>query len=151
MTSTNCWLREQISIHECFEAIRKQDNVILQENQYNPNKIRRTNGNTENNNRHRKREFDNPKRDKKKGEKDTEKGLNIGYHTYAEWQKLSSQERKEILEARECGTLMKGTDSQTDKRNPQGAGRNYKRTQRTPVKNNADEKLDDKQVSENEE
>jgi hypothetical protein len=28
VTIANCWLQEHISIHECFEAVRKFDNII---------------------------------------------------------------------------------------------------------------------------
>jgi hypothetical protein len=31
VTIANCRLRDLISIHECFEAVRKYDNVIMRE------------------------------------------------------------------------------------------------------------------------
>jgi hypothetical protein len=82
ITIANCRLRERISIHECFEAVRKYDNVISRENiQGNGTryKIRRTNHNKK---------------------QDTSK-IDSSYRTYNEWQKLSPDQRLKILEARE--------------------------------------------------
>jgi hypothetical protein len=76
VTVANCRLRDRISIHECFEAIRKYDNVITREatqgggNRY---KIRRINNNLK--------------------QETTQEGKNKidgAYRTYREWQKLTS-------------------------------------------------------------
>ncbi len=87
VTIANCHLREHISIHECFEAVRKYDNVISRESIQNSGgsyKVRRLNNNTKQVNK---------QQDKMK--------VDTLYRSYNEWQKLSPEERSKILEARE--------------------------------------------------
>jgi hypothetical protein len=85
VTIANCRLREYISIYECFEAVRKYDNVIsregMQEGQQ-KYKIRRLNQN------------------KRQRQQDKSK-VDSSYRTYAEWQKLTPEQRSKILELRE--------------------------------------------------
>jgi hypothetical protein len=84
VTIANCRLRDHISIHECFEAMRKYDNVIsreyIQGEGGGRQKFRRVNDNK----RH-------PGKEK----------LDGSYRTYAEWQKLTPDQRANILAARE--------------------------------------------------
>jgi hypothetical protein len=86
VTIANCHLRDHISIHECFEAVRKCDNIISREviqgeggGKY---KFRRLNNNT--------------RQQAQGGAR-----LDGSYRPYAEWQKLSPEQRASILEARE--------------------------------------------------
>jgi hypothetical protein len=85
VTVANCRLRDHISLHECFEAIRKYDNIILRDGiqggQQNY-KIRRLN----------------------QGRRQTQQDktrIDSSYRTYAEWQKLTPEQRSKILELRE--------------------------------------------------
>jgi hypothetical protein len=84
VTIANCRLRERISIHECFEAIQKYYNVISRDSIQGDGggryKIRRVNNN-----------------DKQQ----TKTRIDSSYRTYAEWQKLTPEQRSNILEARE--------------------------------------------------
>jgi hypothetical protein len=85
VTVANCRLRDRISIHECFEAIRKYDKIILREGMqegHQKYKIRRMN------------------QGKKQVQQDKGK-IDSSYRTYAEWQKLSQEQRSKILELRE--------------------------------------------------
>jgi hypothetical protein len=89
VTIANCHLREQISLQECFEAIRKYDNIILREELGEKNKIKiRRNGIKESNGENVKQGINTPK-------------INIGYKPYKEWQKLSPEEHTSIIKARE--------------------------------------------------
>lgn len=104
VTVANCRLRERISIHECFEAVRKYDNVILREasqGETNKYKIRRLNSNI-----------------RQQGTKQQGKAkVDSSYRTYNEWQKLSPEQRSAILEARE---KEKDQSEQRDERDPKG-------------------------------
>jgi hypothetical protein len=87
VTVANCRLRDRISIHECFEAIRKYDNIILREGMqegHQKYKIRRMN------------------QGKRQVQQDKGK-VDSSYRTYAEWQKLTPEQRSKILELREKG------------------------------------------------
>jgi hypothetical protein len=89
VTIANCRLREQISLQECFEAIRKYDNIIIREELGDKNKIKiRRNGIKESNG------------DNIKQGSNTLK-INTGNKSYKEWQKLSPEERTSIIKARE--------------------------------------------------
>jgi hypothetical protein len=86
VTVANCRLRDRISLHECFEAIRKYVNVITKEavqGEGGKYKIRRTNNNT------------------KQVSKHQGKKLDGAYRPYSEWQKLTPEQRSAILVARE--------------------------------------------------
>jgi hypothetical protein len=86
VTVANCCLRDRISIHECFEAIRKYDNVIMREatqGEGNKCKIWRLNSNG-----------------KWQGTRQQGK-VDSSYQTYNVWQKLTPDQRAVILEARE--------------------------------------------------
>jgi hypothetical protein len=80
----NCRLREHISIHECFEAVRKYDNVISRDSILGEGggkyKIRRVNNNDR---------------------QQTKVKTDNSYCTYTKWQKLTPEQRSNILEARE--------------------------------------------------
>jgi hypothetical protein len=85
VTVANCRLRDRISIHECFEAIRKYNNVItrkMTQGEGERYKIQRTNNNI------------------KQVSKHPGKKLDGSYRPYNEWQKLTSEQRAAILEAR---------------------------------------------------
>jgi hypothetical protein len=73
VTVANCHLRDHISLHECFEAIRKYDNIILRDGiqggQQNY-KIRRLN------------------QEKRQTQQDKTR-IDSSYRTYSEWQKLT--------------------------------------------------------------
>jgi hypothetical protein len=81
----NCRLRDRMSIHECFEVTRKYDNIILHEGMqegHQKYKIRRMN------------------QGKRQLQQDRGK-VDSSYRTYAEWQKLTPEQRSKILELRE--------------------------------------------------
>ena len=40
VTIANCWLREYITLQECFEAVRKYDNIILRDELGDKNKLK---------------------------------------------------------------------------------------------------------------
>jgi len=109
VTIANCRLRDQISIHECFEAIRKYENIIAQESIIEGNQLhaRRTGNNTnkipaENTSEIPQINYINtPSKTK----------IHTGYQTYKEWIKLTPEQRKEILQQR---TIQK-SDSNTTK------------------------------------
>jgi hypothetical protein len=85
VTIANCRLRDHISIYKCFEAVRKYDNVILREGMLKGQqkyKIRRLN------------------QGKRQKHQDKSK-VDSSYRTYAEWQKLTPEQRSKILELRE--------------------------------------------------
>jgi hypothetical protein len=97
VTIANCRLRDHITIYECFEAIRKYDNIITRGDISGDDggarqKIRRINTN---NNNGRKV----PGVEKEGG---TQK-MDGSYRTYSEWQKLTPEQRSEVIEAREKG------------------------------------------------
>jgi hypothetical protein len=85
VTVANCRLRDHISIQECFEAVRKYDNVITREATQGDGryKSRRLNNNLKQASRHQGGKVDS------------------SYRTYNEWQKLTQEQRTAILEARE--------------------------------------------------
>jgi hypothetical protein len=124
VTVANCRLRDRISIHECFEAIRKYDNIILREGMqegHQKYKIRRMN------------------QGKKQVQQDKGK-IDSSYRTYAEWQKLSQEQRSKILELREREskneskdgheTEQDGDSNVNDIYNKNKSQRNRKRTRR---------------------
>jgi hypothetical protein len=87
VTIANCGLRERISIHECFEAIRKYHNMIAREatqGEGNRYKIRRVNNGI-----------------KQETRQQGKAKIDGSYRTYNEWQKLTPEERAAVLAARE--------------------------------------------------
>jgi hypothetical protein len=132
----NCRLRDHISIHECFEAVRKYDNIILQDEVQGGQqkyKIRRMNNN------------------KKQTQQDMSR-IDSSYHTYAEWQKLTPEQRSKVLELREREKQNKDKEEyevgqENDSNNNESVNRNKnqnnrKCTQRqksTPEDNNQDD------------
>lgn len=147
VTIANCHLRERISIHECFEAIRKYDNVIAREatqGESNRYKIRRVHNGT-------KQEIRQQGKTKMDG----------SYRTYSEWQKLTSEQRAAILAAREKENENRTEKGETESRDEgeesnrfavnQGRGRQQrKRTRRqaTTVGINHQESEEDKHEEE---
>jgi hypothetical protein len=86
VTVANCRLRDHITIQECFEAVRKYDNVIAREATQGDGgryKTRRLHNNLKQASKHQGGKVDS------------------SYRTYNEWQKLSQEQRTAILEARE--------------------------------------------------
>ncbi len=99
VTVANCRLRDRISIHECFEAVRKYDNVIMREatqGEGGKYKIRRVNNNT-----------------KQETKQQGKVKLDGSYRSYNEWQKLTSDQRAAILAAREKDKNEDKDDSET--------------------------------------
>jgi hypothetical protein len=74
-------------MQECFEAIRKYDNIIIRELMADKNKFRLRRVNSKGTPRITPQKF-------------TEK-FDGTYRTYKEWQKLTPEQRKEVLKARE--------------------------------------------------
>jgi hypothetical protein len=119
VTVANCRLRDHISIHECFEAVRKYDNVIsreyIQGEGGGRQKFRRVNDN--------KRQ---PGKEK----------LDGSYRTYAEWQKLTPDQRANIIAAREKEKTG-NKDAQEDEKEKEtsttedGKGRHQRNRKRT--------------------
>lgn len=102
VTVVNCRLKDQITLFECFEAMRKYDNVIMRDslaNERNNLTSRRANGPT------------NRKIDKNQGNN----GINTNYRPYKEWQKLSIEQRKAILKEREQHNYKKETNDSSSK------------------------------------
>jgi hypothetical protein len=123
VTIANCRLRDQITIHECFEADRKYDNIIsrgmVAGEDGNRNRIRRLlNNNT-----------------KKTNGEDEDIKVDDKYRTYSEWQKLTPKQRSEILEAREKRNKDEISSEVQEKNQEQGKQhqRGRKRTRRTPI------------------
>jgi hypothetical protein len=135
VTIANCRLRDHITIYECFEAIRKYDNIITRGDISGDDggarqKIRRINTN---NNNGRKV----PGIEKEGG---TQK-MNGTYRTYSEWQKLTPEQRSEVIEAREKG---KGAGPSNDIRDKgqetnRQQQRGRKRTRRVNFESDKDE------------
>lgn len=128
VTVANCRLREHISIHECFEAIRKYDNIIIRSNvtveEELRRKIRRVNGLND--------------KSQVNEKEDGRNKLDGSYRTYSEWQKLSHEQRKEILEARGKAKQHEGStevNDNTQEQIKQTQQRGRKRTRRVPVIN----------------
>jgi hypothetical protein len=108
VTIENCRLRDQISIHECFEAVCKYENIIARENIIEGNQLhtRRTGNNTnkipvENTSGIPQTNYLNtPSKPK----------IHTGYRTYKEWIKLTPEQCKEILQ--QC-TIQKSDGNMT--------------------------------------
>jgi hypothetical protein len=148
VTVANCRLRDRISIHECFEAIRKYDNVIMREatqGEGNKYKIRRINGNG-----------------KQQGIRQQGK-VDSSYRTYNEWQKLNPDQRAAILEAREREnekndpkddhepkvereTSTGGSENSNRRRQQRGR----KRTRRQAISHDNDRREDEEEIQEEE-
>jgi hypothetical protein len=79
----SCRLSEKITLEECYEAIRKYDNVITRENIKEDNIVR----------------F-NKLRRLETGTGDNDNNADISYKPYKEWMKLTPEQRKEIRKAR---------------------------------------------------
>ncbi len=152
VTVANCRLRDHISIHECFEAIRKYDNIISRENKQGKgsrHKIRRLNNNIKQTSKHN-----------DKSQVDT------SYRSYAEWQKLSAEERSKVLEAREAkekdknvnkeehntGKQVESPRDDNQNKNNNGKQRNRRRTRRqvNSGNGNREDHEDNEQYQENE-
>jgi hypothetical protein len=120
VTVANCRLRDHITIHECFEAIRKYDNIILREGLHGGQqryKVRCIGDGTKQTN-------------------DTHEDTKIdgSYRSYAEWQKLTPEQRSKVLELREKQKLQgnKNThESEQDTDSNAGGSSNRNRQQRT--------------------
>jgi hypothetical protein len=130
---TNCWLRDDISIHECFEAIRKYDNVTSREgiqDEASRQKIRRLNNNT-----------------RQVSKIPDKQKIDTSYRTYKEWQKLSAEERSKILEARDVREKDRNTSKEEvereehpteDSQNKNIRQRNHRHTRRQVNSGNED-------------
>ncbi len=144
VTVANCRLRDHITIHECFEAIRKYDNIILREGLYGGQqryKVRRVGDST-------------------KGTNDTHEDTKIdgSYRSYAEWQKLTPEQRSKVLELREKqkshGNKNTNESEQDTDSNAVGSGnrnrqqRNRKRTRRQVSTNTNPSEADEHQEDE---
>jgi hypothetical protein len=103
VTIANCWLREYITLQECFEAVRKYDNIILRDELGDKNKLKIRRNSIK----------DGTPETNKVGSNNLK--INTGYKSYKEWQKLSPEERSAIIKARE-----------------EERGKNSGRTSRTP-------------------
>jgi hypothetical protein len=87
VTIANCRLKDRISIHECFKAIKKYDNAIMREatqGESGKYKIRRIDNNT-----------------KQEMKQQGKVKIDASYRSYNEWQKLTSEQRAAILAVRE--------------------------------------------------
>jgi len=108
VTIANCRLQDQISIHEGFEAVRKYENIIAQENKMEGNQLhkRRTRNNTN------KTPVENTSGISQTNYLNTPNKPKIftGYRTYKEWIKLTPEQRKEILQQR---TIQKSDGNMT--------------------------------------
>jgi hypothetical protein len=135
VTVANCRLRDHISIQECFEAIRKYDNIILREGMQEG---------------HQKYKIRRMSQGKKQPQQDKGK-IDGSYRTYAEWQKLTGEQRSKILELREKEkknenkdgheVIQEGDNNNNEVYNRNRSQRNRKRTRRqisTPEHNDSD-------------
>jgi hypothetical protein len=96
VTIANCQLRDHISIHECFEAIRKYENIIVQESIMEGMQLhaRCTNHNVG------KTPSDNLIQTPQSNHQNSssKSKVHTGYRTYKEWIKLTPEQCKEVLQ-----------------------------------------------------